>query len=107
MSVGTSIGTDHFGLIRPEYSGPALKVLHFDRSGYLVGRPEITRSICQNCFPQYRCFGILLTRTITKSVVAWFGSVQPECTVSLGIRRISEISSNRKAKAPLVEDSRP
>ena len=37
ISVGTSIGTDHFGLIRPEYSGPALKVFHFDRSGYLGG----------------------------------------------------------------------
>ena len=32
--VGTSNGTDHFGLVRPEYSGPALKVVHFDRSGH-------------------------------------------------------------------------
>ena len=54
ISAGTSIGTDHFGLIRPEYSGPALKVFH----GLVisVGRPEITRSICQNCCPQYRSF---------------------------------------------------
>ena len=38
-SVGTSNGTDHFGLVRPEYSGPALNVVHFDRSGHF-GRPE-------------------------------------------------------------------
>ena len=34
ISVGTSNGTDHFGLVRPEYSGPALKVVNFDPSGY-------------------------------------------------------------------------
>ena len=28
-----SKGTDHFGFVRPEYSGPALKVVHCDRSG--------------------------------------------------------------------------
>ena len=27
-------GTDHFGLVRPEYSGPTLKVILFDRSGH-------------------------------------------------------------------------
>ena len=35
ISVGTSNGMDHFALIRLEYSGPALKVVHFDWSGYL------------------------------------------------------------------------
>ena len=39
ISVGTSNGTDHFGLVRPEYSGPALKVVHFDRSGFF-GRSD-------------------------------------------------------------------
>ena len=34
ISVGTSNGTDHFGLVRPEFSGQALKVVHFDRSGH-------------------------------------------------------------------------
>ena len=34
ISVGSSNGTDHFGLVRPEYSGPALKVVHCDRSGH-------------------------------------------------------------------------
>ena len=32
ISVGSSNGTDHFGLVRSEHSGPALKVIHSDRS---------------------------------------------------------------------------
>ena len=32
--VGTSNGTDHFSLFRLEYSGPALKVVHFHWSGH-------------------------------------------------------------------------
>ena len=39
ISVGSSDGTDHFGLVRPEYSGPALKVVHSDRSGHF-GRSD-------------------------------------------------------------------
>ena len=34
ISVGTSNGTDHFGLVRLEYLGLALKVVHFDRSDH-------------------------------------------------------------------------
>jgi len=34
ISVATSNGTDNFGLVRPEYSGPALKVVFFERSGH-------------------------------------------------------------------------
>ena len=34
ISVATSNGTDHFSLVRPEYSGSALKVVLFDRSGH-------------------------------------------------------------------------
>ena len=34
ISVGTSNGTDHFGLVRPEYLGPALNEVLFDRSGH-------------------------------------------------------------------------
>ena len=30
ISVGTSNGMDHFNLVQLEYSGPALKVIHFD-----------------------------------------------------------------------------
>ena len=39
ISVGSSNGTDHFGLVRPEYSGPALKMVHCDRSGHF-GRSD-------------------------------------------------------------------
>ena len=34
ISVGTSNGTDHYGLVRPEYLGPALNEVLFDRSGH-------------------------------------------------------------------------
>ena len=34
ISVGSSNGTDHFGLGRSEYSGPALNVVYSDRSGH-------------------------------------------------------------------------
>ena len=47
ISVGTSNGTDHFGLVRPEYSGPALKVVHFNRSGYLGRSDRMSLSIRQ------------------------------------------------------------
>ena len=34
ISVGTPNRTDHYGLVRPEYLGPALKMVHFDQSGH-------------------------------------------------------------------------
>ena len=42
ISVGSSNGTDHFGLVRPEYSGPALKVIHSDRSGARFSKVPVT-----------------------------------------------------------------
>ena len=46
ISVGTSNGTDHFGLFRPEYSGPALKVVHRDPGLVIsVGRTE--KKVCE------------------------------------------------------------
>ena len=39
MEIYTSNGTDHFSLVQLEYSGPALKVVHFDRSGHF-GRSD-------------------------------------------------------------------
>ena len=38
ITVDTSNRTYHLGLVRPKYSGPALKVIHFDRSGHFIGR---------------------------------------------------------------------
>ena len=34
VSVGISNRTEHFGLVRSEYSGPGLKVVLFDQSGH-------------------------------------------------------------------------
>ena len=83
ISVGTSNRTDHLGLIRPKYLGAALKVVHFDRSGYL-GRSDRNVSFhSAKLLSPVPLFRILLTRTITKRAVAWVGSEQPECTVPL------------------------
>ena len=46
FSVGTSNGTDHFDLVRPEYSGPALKVVHFDRFGHFGRSKRNNRAKC-------------------------------------------------------------
>ena len=69
-------------LVRPEYSGPALKVVHFDWSGYL-GRSDgnVPFHLTKLLFP-VPLFCVLLTRTI-KRALAWVGSVQLECTVPL------------------------
>ena len=64
-------------------SGPALKVVHFDRSGQFSRSDRnahfhLTKSL--SLVPLFR----ILTRTITKCAVAWVGSVQRICTVPLG-----------------------
>ena len=74
---------NHFDLIRPEYSGPALKVVHFDWSGYLGRSDRNVPFHLTKLLSPVPLFCILLTRTI-KRAVDWVGSVQPECTVPLG-----------------------
>ena len=75
IPVGTPKGTDYFGLFRQEYSGPALKVVHFDRSGHF-GRSDRNVSFhLKKLLSPVPLFCILLTRTITKRAVAWVGSV--------------------------------
>ena len=69
-------------MVRPEYQGPALKVVHFDGSSY-PGRLDRKVPFNLSLLSSVPLFCILLTRTITKRGVAWVGSVQPECTVSL------------------------
>ena len=82
--VGTSNGTDHFGLFRPEYSGPAFKMVHFDRYGHFDRSDRnVPFHLTKLLFP-VPPFCILHTRIITKRAVAWVGSVQPECTTPLG-----------------------
>ena len=75
ISVGTSYGTDHFGLAQPEYSGPALKVVHFDRSGHFGRSDRNVPFRSTNLLSPVPLFRILLTKTITKHAVAWVGSV--------------------------------
>ena len=84
ISVGTPNGTDHFRLVRPEYSGPALKVVHCDRSGHFGRSDRNVPFHLTKLLSPVPLFCILLTRTITKRAVAWVGSVQPECTGPLG-----------------------
>ena len=74
ISVDTSNGTDHFGLVRPEYSGPALKVVLFDRSGHF-GRLDrnVPFHLTKLLYP-VPLFCVLLARTITKRAVAHGGT---------------------------------
>ena len=71
-------------MVRPEFSGPALKVVHFDRSGHF-GRSDrnVPFHLTKLLFP-VPLFCTLLTRTITKHAKALVGCVQPECAVPLG-----------------------
>ena len=96
-SVGTSNGTDHFGLVRPEYSGPTLNVVHFDRSGHFGRSDRNVLFHLTKLLSPIPLFCILLTKTITKRAVAWVGSVQLEWA-----RGISEISNRNfvEWKAP-------
>ena len=75
----------NFGLVRPEYSGPAWRWSTLTGLVISVGRTEMSLSIWHLSLVPLFC--ILLTRTITKRAVAWDGSVQPECTVPLGFGR--------------------
>ena len=84
VSVGISNRTEHFGLVRSEYSGPGLKVVHFDQSGHFGRSDRNVRFRLTKLLSPVPLFCILLTRTITKRAEAWVGSVQPECTVPLG-----------------------
>ena len=74
------VGTDHFGLVLLEYWGPALKVVHFDRSSYLVWSDRNVPFHLTELLSPVRLFCILLTRIITKCAVVWVGSVQLECS---------------------------
>ena len=93
-----SNGTDHFGLVQPKYSGPALKVVHFDRSGHFGRSHRNVPFHLTKLLSPVPLFCILLTRTITKRVVAWVGSVQPECIVPLRNFR------NVEWKAPMASE---
>ena len=61
--VGSTNGTDHFGLGRPEYSGPALKVIHTDRSGHFGRSDRNVPFRLPKLLSPVPLFCILLTRT--------------------------------------------
>ena len=60
-----------FGSVRPDYLGPPLKVVHFDRSTHF-GRSDrnVPFYLTKLLFPVL-LFCILLTRTIPRCAVAW------------------------------------
>ena len=60
----TSNEMDHFGLVWTEYLGPALKVVLFDRSGYLGLMNQNVPSHLTKLLSPLLLFRILLTRTI-------------------------------------------
>ena len=70
-------------MVRSEYSGPALKVVLFDRSGHFGRSDRNVPFHLTKLLSPVPLFCILLARTITKRAVAWVGSVEPECTVPL------------------------
>ena len=87
--------------MRPEYLGAALKVVHFDRSGYL-GRSDGNVSFdLTKLMSPVPLFCILLTGTITKRAVAWVGSEQPECTVPLNTWNFTETEFLLNGKLPM------
>ena len=104
ISVSTSNGMDNFGLVRLEYSGPALKVVHSDRSGHF-GRSDrnVPFHLTKVLFP-VPLYCILLTRTTTRHTVACVESVQPVCTVPLGTWNFSKFQTRIfvEWKAPIV-----
>ena len=101
ISVDTANGTDHFGLVRPEYSGPALKVVLFDRSGHF-GRSDrnVPFHLAKVLSPALLFCFLLLERTITKHAVAWVGSVQLECTLPLGTWNFRNFLPEMNGKRP-------
>ena len=65
----------HFGLVRLEYSGPALKVNLFDLSGHFCRWDQKVPFHLTKLLSLVPLFCILLTRAITKRAVAWVGSL--------------------------------
>ena len=86
-----SNATDHVGLVRPENLRPALKVVLFDRSGYLC---QLDRNVPLHLSKLLSpwpvpLFCILLSRTITKRAVAGSGL----CNRNVPFHWACEISS--------------
>ena len=82
-----SNGKDHFSLIWPEYSGPALMMVLFDQFSHFSRLDQNVPSHLRKLLSPVPLFCLLLARTIILPNVQWLSwieSVQPECTVTLG-----------------------
>ena len=86
---GTSNGTDHFRVVRPEYLGQSLKVVTVERSGR---SDQNVLSHLTKVLSPVPLFCILLARTTTKRTVAWVRSVQPKSHRSIGHVECPKIS---------------
>ena len=94
ISVGISNGTDHFGLVRPEYSGPALKVADFERSGHFDRSDQTDPFHLTKLLSPVQIFRILLlTRTIPKHAMANGSGLCNRNVPFQWARGISEISN--------------
>ena len=67
--------------VRPKYLGTPLKVVHVDRSGHFCRSDQHVTLHLAKLLSPVPLLCILPTRTMTKRVVAWVGSVQPECAI--------------------------
>ena len=63
-----SHGKDHFGLIRPEYSGPALMMVLFDQFSHFSRLDQNVPSHLRKLLSPVPLFCILLARTILPNV---------------------------------------
>ena len=63
-----SHGKDHFGLIRPEYSGPALMMVLFDQFSHFSRLDQNVPSYFRKLLSPIPLFCILLARTILPNV---------------------------------------
>ena len=73
-----------FGSVRPDYLGPPLKVVHFDRSTHFGRSDRNVPFYLTNCCSQYCSFASCLQEQYPD--VRWLGfwSVYLELTISLG-----------------------
>ena len=100
ISVGSSNGTDHLGLVRPEYSGPVLKVVHCDRSGHFGRSDRNFPFHLPKLLSPVPLFSILLTpgivnRTQSNSIrglssIEFGNRTKSNTTATLSVSSISE-----------------
>ena len=84
LSIQAKIPATSVCTVWPQYSEPALRVVHFDQYGHF-GRSDrnVPFHLTKLLFP-VSIFCLLFTRTITERAAAWVGSVQSKWTVPLG-----------------------